>query len=212
MKSLSCGLKKEFSLFFNWSENINNFLWDLDIFCVILCIKLPVSQYESDSSFLSCVLILRNGATLSLTFGSWSILSNNADLMQLQLNLRRLNETLPIFSPVIIIKSKLKAILPDAPHCTRHISPSGKIQDQMLMCVCGWEIPPDEDCNWLPCYYVICLILITDIDECFFERTCDHTCVNSPGGFQCLCNKGYTMYGLAHCGGESTLGGGSRTL
>lgn len=43
---------------------------------------------------------------------------------------------------------------------------------------------------------------ITDIDECFFERTCDHTCVNSPGGFQCLCNKGYTMYGLAHCGGE----------
>uniref|UniRef100_A0AAQ5XWX7 Signal peptide, CUB and EGF-like domain-containing protein 2 n=1 Tax=Amphiprion ocellaris TaxID=80972 RepID=A0AAQ5XWX7_AMPOC len=47
-----------------------------------------------------------------------------------------------------------------------------------------------------------------DIDECFFERTCDHTCVNSPGGFQCLCNKGYTMYGLAHCGGESTLGGG----
>lgn len=47
------------------------------------------------------------------------------------------------------------------------------------------------------------LILISDIDECFFERTCDHTCVNSPGGFQCLCNKGYTMYGLAHCGGES---------
>lgn len=45
--------------------------------------------------------------------------------------------------------------------------------------------------------------LITDIDECFFERTCDHTCVNHPGGFQCLCNKGYTMYGLAHCGGES---------
>lgn len=49
-----------------------------------------------------------------------------------------------------------------------------------------------------PCF------LITDIDECFFERTCDHTCVNHPGGFQCLCNKGYTMYGLAHCGGEST--------
>lgn len=54
----------------------------------------------------------------------------------------------------------------------------------------------------LPCFH-ICLIVITDIDECFFERTCDHTCVNSPGGFQCLCNKGYTLYGLAHCGGES---------
>lgn len=47
--------------------------------------------------------------------------------------------------------------------------------------------------------------LIADIDECFFERTCDHTCVNHPGGFQCLCNKGYTMYGLAHCGGECAL-------
>jgi len=46
--------------------------------------------------------------------------------------------------------------------------------------------------------------LITDIDECFFERTCDHTCVNSPGSFQCVCNKGYTLYGLAHCGGEDT--------
>lgn len=60
--------------------------------------------------------------------------------------------------------------------------------------------------------YVICPVLITDIDECFFERTCDHTCVNHPGGFQCLCNKGYTMYGLAHCGGESTfwVEGGAR--
>lgn len=59
----------------------------------------------------------------------------------------------------------------------------------------------------LSCYHAIMLSsarsLITDIDECFFERTCDHTCVNHPGGFQCLCNKGYTMYGLAHCGGES---------
>lgn len=79
------------------------------------------------------------------------------------------------------------------------------------MCVCGWEIPPDKDSERLLCYYVICLILITDIDECFFERTCDHTCVNFPGGFQCLCNKGYTMYGLAHCGGESHLGGGTYT-
>lgn len=61
------------------------------------------------------------------------------------------------------------------------------------------------------CADVIWPGLITDIDECFFERTCDHTCVNSPGGFQCLCNKGYTMYGLAHCGGESIVGGGSFT-
>lgn len=79
------------------------------------------------------------------------------------------------------------------------------------MRVIRWEIPAGEDYNRLPCYYVIYLILITDIDECFFERTCDHTCVNSPGGFQCLCNKGYTMYGLAHCGGEAEFGGGHYT-
>lgn len=47
------------------------------------------------------------------------------------------------------------------------------------------------------------LLLMTDIDECYFERTCGHTCVNSPGGFECVCNKGYSLYGLAHCGGKT---------
>ncbi|PKU28049.1 signal cub and egf-like domain-containing protein 3 [Limosa lapponica baueri] len=42
-----------------------------------------------------------------------------------------------------------------------------------------------------------------DIDECSFDRTCDHLCINTPGSFQCLCNKGYTLYGLTHCGGGS---------
>lgn len=41
-----------------------------------------------------------------------------------------------------------------------------------------------------------------DIDECSFERTCDHTCINYPGSFECLCNKGYILYGLTHCGGN----------
>lgn len=41
-----------------------------------------------------------------------------------------------------------------------------------------------------------------DIDECSFERTCDHTCINYPGSFECLCNKGFILYGLTHCGGE----------
>lgn len=45
----------------------------------------------------------------------------------------------------------------------------------------------------------------SDIDECSFERTCDHTCINYPGSFECLCNKGYILYGLTHCGGESLL-------
>lgn len=43
---------------------------------------------------------------------------------------------------------------------------------------------------------------LSDIDECSFERTCDHTCINYPGSFECLCNKGYILYGLTHCGGE----------
>ncbi|CDQ71644.1 unnamed protein product [Oncorhynchus mykiss] len=42
--------------------------------------------------------------------------------------------------------------------------------------------------------------LFPDIDECSFDRTCDHSCVNSPGSFQCFCHKGYVLYGLAHCG------------
>ncbi|RLV96992.1 hypothetical protein DV515_00012291 [Chloebia gouldiae] len=42
-----------------------------------------------------------------------------------------------------------------------------------------------------------------DIDECSFDRTCDHLCINTPGSFQCLCHKGYTLYGLTHCGGRA---------
>ncbi|KAI2649440.1 Signal peptide, CUB and EGF-like domain-containing protein 3 [Labeo rohita] len=42
--------------------------------------------------------------------------------------------------------------------------------------------------------------VFADIDECSFDRACDHTCVNSPGSFQCYCHKGYVIYGVAHCG------------
>lgn len=51
----------------------------------------------------------------------------------------------------------------------------------------------------------------SDIDECSFDRTCDHLCINTPGSFQCLCNKGYTLYGLTHCGGRAgwMLAGGA---
>lgn len=46
-----------------------------------------------------------------------------------------------------------------------------------------------------------CPLCRTDTDECSFERTCDHICINSPGSFQCLCHRGYTLYGTTHCGG-----------
>uniref|UniRef100_A0A8D0PTW1 Signal peptide, CUB domain and EGF like domain containing 1 n=1 Tax=Sus scrofa TaxID=9823 RepID=A0A8D0PTW1_PIG len=52
---------------------------------------------------------------------------------------------------------------------------------------------------------------LTDIDECSFERTCDHVCINSPGSFQCLCHRGYTLYGTTHCGDvdECSMNNGS---
>lgn len=54
---------------------------------------------------------------------------------------------------------------------------------------------------------ICCSVFVSpsDIDECSFERTCDHTCINYPGSFECLCNRGYILYGLTHCGGEGML-------
>lgn len=45
-------------------------------------------------------------------------------------------------------------------------------------------------------------LALPDIDECSFDRTCDHMCVNTPGSFQCLCHRGYLLYGVTHCGGK----------
>lgn len=65
-----------------------------------------------------------------------------------------------------------------------------------------------QPCNSAP----LCLPVATDIDECSFERTCDHVCINSPGGFQCLCHRGYALYGTAHCGGLQPARQGHRAL
>lgn len=46
------------------------------------------------------------------------------------------------------------------------------------------------------------IFVLPDIDECSFDRTCDHICVNTPGSFQCLCHHGYLLYGVTHCGGK----------
>lgn len=55
-------------------------------------------------------------------------------------------------------------------------------------------------------FLTVCLFVCADIDECSFDRACDHFCINSAGSFQCLCRKGYVLYGLAHCGGEAGCG------
>ncbi|XP_010788447.1 signal peptide, CUB and EGF-like domain-containing protein 1, partial [Notothenia coriiceps] len=51
----------------------------------------------------------------------------------------------------------------------------------------------------------------SDIDECSFERTCDHTCINYPGSYECVCKKGHILYGLTHCGDidECSISNGS---
>lgn len=48
-------------------------------------------------------------------------------------------------------------------------------------------------------------LALPDIDECSFDRTCDHMCVNTPGSFQCLCHRGYLLYGVTHCGGKPAI-------
>ena len=40
--------------------------------------------------------------------------------------------------------------------------------------------------------YIVCLF--TDIDECAVQRGgCSHECRNTPGSFQCICNRGYKL-------------------
>lgn len=34
--------------------------------------------------------------------------------------------------------------------------------------------------------------LYTDIDECA-SSPCDHTCINTPGSFVCICRDGYEL-------------------
>lgn len=75
---------------------------------------------------------------------------------------------------------------------------------------CVWSKYIQEKCVIFPLTgrqiifkWALFFVSPSDIDECSFERTCDHTCINYPGSFECLCNKGYILYGLTHCGGES---------
>ena len=41
-------------------------------------------------------------------------------------------------------------------------------------------------------YYIIINIL-TDINECNNNSTCDHRCINTFGSFVCECNSGYEL-------------------
>ena len=36
-------------------------------------------------------------------------------------------------------------------------------------------------------------IILTDINECENNSTCDHRCINTIGSFICECNSGYQL-------------------
>ena len=36
-------------------------------------------------------------------------------------------------------------------------------------------------------------IILTDINECENNSTCDHRCINTIGSFVCECNPGYQL-------------------
>jgi len=42
--------------------------------------------------------------------------------------------------------------------------------------------------------YTTTCILLSDVNECVSQqRPCDQNCDNSPGSYQCSCNRGYTL-------------------
>lgn len=80
-------------------------------------------------------------------------------------------------------------------HNTRRTASHNKRRPQKRTAMCHFS-------SFVVFFLNVCVFVRADIDECSFDRTCDHFCVNSAGSFQCLCDKGYVLYGLAHCGGE----------
>ena len=52
---------------------------------------------------------------------------------------------------------------------------------------------------------MLIVILNTDIDECadgVDDCSSNGTCDNTPGGFNCMCNQGYTGNGVICIGNE----------
>ena len=45
--------------------------------------------------------------------------------------------------------------------------------------------------NWVYCLSI--KYLFTDIDECADTSLCGHTCINTNGSFNCLCDDGYSL-------------------
>ena len=74
----------------------------------------------------------------------------------------------------------------------------------ILCCMC-METSLDIDCFWR-CHHHQIVLSIKDINECELNSTCDHSCVNTAGGYFCKCSKGYQLYGITHCAGKHVYG------
>ena len=40
---------------------------------------------------------------------------------------------------------------------------------------------------------IMYIVILTDINECNNNSTCDHRCINTIGSFNCECNSGYQL-------------------
>ena len=50
---------------------------------------------------------------------------------------------------------------------------------------------------------VLCIIMISDIDECEIILTCRQLCVNTFGSYHCDCFEGYRLVSRTFCQGKS---------
>ncbi|XP_027895980.1 thrombomodulin-like [Xiphophorus couchianus] len=73
--------------------------------------------------------------------------------------------------------------------CSSNTAPEKK---DMQQCYCpqGYIVDLEGSDGSATCY---------DIDECESQALCDHECENLPGGFRCVCRKGYRLQGTDKC-------------
>ena len=60
--------------------------------------------------------------------------------------------------------------------------------------------------SFILAYFIVLLIVITDIDECKQGNGgCEHTCTNTIGSYYCTCKTGYQLSKGKHCSGNKII-------
>lgn len=49
------------------------------------------------------------------------------------------------------------------------------------------------DINYISYFFIMLIFLFADFDECQIDGTCEQTCHNLPGSYNCSCVTGYTQ-------------------